>query len=161
MKLSNIKSYFSAIPNKIKEIPKKLTKKFVGAKEILTQGNGKVSASMCIMGLGQLLYKQWAKGIMFLFIQIMFIVYMVLMGAMDLFGFFSLGTKESNAWYGIEGDNSVVMLIMGILSILIIILYIINYIANIKDVYRTQSAVDTHKKPASFKQELGALCLCI
>ena len=103
MKLSNIKSYFSAIPNKIKEIPKKLSKKFVGAKEILTQGNGKVSASMCIMGLGQLLYKQWAKGIMFLFIQIMFIVYMVLMGAMDLFGFFSLGTKESNAWYGIEG----------------------------------------------------------
>ena len=157
MKLSNIKSYFSAIPNKIKEIPKKLSKKFVGAKEILTQGNGKVSASMCIMGLGQLLYKQWAKGIMFLFIQIMFIVYMVLMGAMDLFGFFSLGTKESNAWYGIEGDNSVVMLIMGILSILIIILYIIIYIANIKDVYRTQSAVDTHKKPASFKQELGAL----
>ena len=157
MKLSNIKSYFSAIPNKIKEIPKKLSKKFVGAKEILTQGNGKVSASMCIMGLGQLLYKQWAKGIMFLFIQIMFIVYMVLMGAMDLFGFFSLGTKESNAWYGIEGDNSVVMLIMGILCILIIILYIIIYIANIKDVYRTQSAVDTHKKPASFKQELGAL----
>lgn len=157
MKLSNIKSYFSAIPNKIKEIPKKLSKKFVGAKEILTQGNGKVSASMCIMGLGQLLYKQWAKGIMFLFIQIMFIVYMVLMGAMDLFGFFSLGTKESNAWYGIEGDNSVVMLIMGILSILIIILYIIIYIANIKDVYRTQSAVDTHKKLASFKQELGAL----
>ena len=44
MKLSNIKSYFSAIPNKIKEIPKKLSKKFVGAKEILTQGNGKVSA---------------------------------------------------------------------------------------------------------------------
>lgn len=156
MKL-DMKKKCKSILNKIKELPKKISSRFAGAKEILTQGNGKVSASMFVMGLGQLLYKQWAKGIMFLFIQIMFIVYMVLMGAMDLFGFFSLGTKESNAWYGIEGDNSVVMLIMGILSILIIVLYIVLYIANIKDVYRTQCAVDTHKVPATFKQELGSL----
>lgn len=156
MKL-DMKKKCKSILNKIKELPKKISSRFAGAKEILTQGNGKVSASMFVMGLGQLLYKQWAKGIMFLFIQIMFIVYMVLMGAMDLFGFFSLGTKESNAWYGIEGDNSVVMLIMGILSILIIVLYIVLYIANIKDVYRTQCAVDTHKVSATFKQELGSL----
>ena len=103
------------------------------------------------------MYKQWIKGFMFLFIQIMFIVYMVLMGATDLFGFFTLGSNESNAWFGIEGDNSVVMLIMGILSILILILYIVIYIANIKDVYRTQCAVDTQKKPATFKQEVGSL----
>ncbi len=157
MKLVRIKQFFKSIPNKIKAFPKRFSAKFKGAKEILTQGNGKVSASMVVMGLGQLLYKQWAKGIMFLFIQVMFIVYMVLMGATDLFGFFTLGSNESNAWYGIEGDNSVVMLIMGILSILVIILYIVIYIANIKDVYRTQCAVDTQKKPATFKQEVGAL----
>lgn len=152
-----IKAFFKSIPNKIKGIPHKLSKKFLNAKEILTQGNGKVSASMVVMGLGQLLYKQWIKGLMFLFIQVSFIVYMVFIGASDLFGFFTLGINESNAWYGIEGDNSVVMLIMGILSILIILLYIILYIANVKDVYRTQCAVDTLKKPISFKQEMGAL----
>ena len=152
-----IKDFFKSILEKIKALPKKTAERFQGAKEIITQGNGKVSASMVVMGLGQLMYKQWAKGIMFLFIQIIFVVYLVLLGATDLFGFFTLGTKESNAWYGVEGDNSVVMLIMGILSILVIVLYIVMYIANIKDVYRTQCAVDTLKKPVGFKQEVGAL----
>lgn len=92
------------------------------------------------MGLGQLLYKQWAKGIMFLVLQIAFIAYFVLTGATDLFGFFTLGTREGNAWYGIEGDNSVVMLIMGIFAILMIILYVAIYISNVKDVYKTQCA---------------------
>ena len=155
--IEKFKNFFKTLPGKFKAIPHKLAKKFAGAKEIFTQGNGKVSASMVVMGLGQLLYKQWAKGIMFLFIQVAFVVYFVLTGATDLFGFFTLGTRVGNAWYGIEGDNSVIMLIMGIFAILIIILYIAIYIANVKDVYRTQCAVDTLKKPASFKQEIGTL----
>lgn len=155
--IEKFKNFFKTLPDKFKAIPYKLAKKFAGAKEILVQGNGKVSASMIVMGLGQLLNKQWAKGIMLLFIQVAFIVYFVLTGATDLFGFFTLGTRAGNAWYGIEGDNSVVMLIMGILAILIIILYIAIYIANIKDAYRTQCALDTLKKPVSFKQEVGTL----
>ncbi len=155
--IQKIKGFFKNIPGRIKAVPKMLAARFAGAKEIITQGNGNVSASMIVMGLGQLMYKQWVKGFMFLFIQIAFIAYFVLTGATDLFGFFTLGTRESNAWYGVEGDNSVVMLIMGILAILIIILYTAVYVANIKDVYRTQCAADTLKKPASFKQEAGAL----
>lgn len=155
--MKKLTNFFKDIPSKLKDIPIKLSQKCQGAKEVLTQGNGKVVASMVVMGLGQLLYKQWAKGLMFLFIQVAFITYLVLTGATDLFGFFTLGTKESNAWYGVVGDNSVVMLIMGILAILVIILYIVLYIANIKDVYRTQCAVDTLKKPIGLKQEMLAL----
>ena len=155
--VQTIKKFFKQIPNKLKAIPKKFASRFSGAKEILSQGNGKVSASMMVMGLGQLLYRQWVKGFMFLFIQLAFVAYFIFTGATDLFGFFTLGTRESNAWYGIEGDNSVVMLIMGILAILIIIFYIVIYIANIKDVYRTQCAVDTLKNPTQFKEELGSL----
>ena len=155
--MNKVTSFFKGIPSKVKALPGKFAARFAGAKEIMTQGNGKVAASMIVMGLGQLIYKQWVKGFMFLFIQAAFIVYAVLTGASDLFGFFTLGLRESDAWYGIEGDNSVVMLIMGILAILIIILYVVMYIANIKDVYRTQCAVDTLKKPTGFKQEVGAL----
>ncbi len=155
--VKTVKKFFKDIPQNIKAIPKKLATRFAGAKEIITQGNGKVAASMAVMGLGQLMYKQWVKGFMFLFVQIAIIVYFVLTGATDLFGFFTLGSRESNAWYGVEGDNSVVMLIMGILAILIIILYAAIYIANIKDIYRTQCAFDTLKKPVGFKREIGAL----
>ncbi len=152
-----IKNYFKSLPARIKGVPKKLSARLCGAKEILTQGNGKVCASMAVMGLGQLIYRQWAKGFMFLFIQLAFIAYFVFTGATDLFGFFTLGTRESNAWYGVEGDNSVVMLITGILAIFIIVFYAVIYVANVKDAYRLQCAEDTLKKPDGFKKEAAAL----
>ena len=129
-----------------KNLPAKLKAKFAGAKEIITQGNGKVCASMCIMGLGQLMYKQWAKGILYLLVQVAFLTYFVMKGAGDFIGFFTLGVKEGNAWYGVEGDNSVIMLLMGILSFIAIAFYIVIYIANIKDAYNIQCAADTLKQ---------------
>ena len=130
---AKFKNLPSAVAKKFRAIPSELAGKFAGAKEILTQGNGKVTASMLVMGLGQLIYRQWIKGFMYLFVQAAFIVYFVLTGAGDLFGLFTLGTREGNAWYGVEGDNSVVMLITGILSVFIIFLYIMLYISNVKD----------------------------
>lgn len=158
---SHTRSFFvgraKKIKNFFKSLPQRFKNKFVGAKEILTQGNGKVCASMCLMGLGQLLYRQWAKGILYMLVQIAFIAYFVLKGAGDFIGFFTLGVKQGNAWYGVEGDNSVIMLLMGILSIIAIIFYMVIYISNIKDAYRIQCAADTLKKPESFKKELGSL----
>ena len=154
---SKTTAFFKSLPKRVKAIPKNISLKFAGAKEIIMQGNGKVSASMIVMGLGQLLYKQWAKGFMYLFIQIAFIVYFILTGGADLFGLFTLGQVESNAWYGIEGDNSVVMLLMGILAVFLILLYVSIYIANVKDAYRLQCAEDTLKQPDSFAKEAGDL----
>ncbi len=149
-KAKAVKNFFATLPQRIKN-------KFAGAKEILTQGNGKVSASMCIMGLGQLLYRQWGKGITYLLAQIAFLAYFIMKGAGDFIGFFTLGVKQGNAWYGIEGDNSVIMLLMGILSIIAIIFYVVIYISNIRDAYRIQCAADTLKQPVSFKKELSSL----
>ncbi len=130
---------------------------FAGFKQVVTQAKGRVSASMLIMGLGQLLYKQWIKGALYLLAQIGFILYFVFRGAQDFIGFFTLGVRESNAWYGIEGDNSVIMMLMGILSIIAILFYVALYIANVKDAYNIQCAVDAGKKPDTFKKELGSL----
>ncbi len=153
--------FFGKIGNSIKNffvsLPQRFKKKFAGAKEILTQGNGKVCASMCVMGLGQLLYKQWVKGALFLMVEIAFILFFVFSGAKNLFGFFTLGTVEGNAWYGIEGDNSVVMLLMGILTIIAIIFYFVIYVSNIKDAYGIQCAYDTQKEPESFKKTAASL----
>lgn len=73
------------------------------------------------MGVGQLLYKQWAKGILYILLQAAFIVYLVMAGAADFFGLFTLGSVAANPWYGIEGDHSVIMMLRGILAIIIFI----------------------------------------
>lgn len=155
--LTKCKEFFKSLPSKIKAIPQKLSAKFAGAREIISQGNGKVRASMFVIGLGQLLYKQWAKGALFIMLQIGFIFYFVVSGGADLFGLFTLGQVKGDAWFGIEGDNSVVMMLMGILAVIMIIFYVVIYIANIKDVYRTQCCEDTLKQPETFKQEIGGL----
>ena len=71
MKIKNkFKTFFISIYDFFK-------RKFNGAKEIIKEGDSKVMASFFIMGLGQLLYKQWVKGFIYLAIQILFIVYFV------------------------------------------------------------------------------------
>ena len=126
-------------------------------KRLLRNANGKVTASMLVMGLGQLLYKQWGKGLMFLAVQLGYLYYLITIGTRDLFGFFTLGSVASNPWYGIDGDNSVVMLIMGVLAWIVTILYIAAYISNIKDVYATQQLVEAGGRPKRFKEELAEL----
>lgn len=126
-------------------------------RKLLQTANSRVTASMLVMGMGQLLYKQWGKGLMFLAVQLGYIYYLVTIGARDLFGFFTLGSVASNPWYGIEGDNSVIMLIMGVLAWIVTILYIVCYIANIKDVYATQQRVEGGGTPRRFKEELSEL----
>lgn len=110
-------------------------KKWAGFSEIVTHGNFRVACSMFLMGTGQMMYKQWAKGALYLLIQAGFFAYFILVGAADLFGLFTLGTVEANPWYGIEGDDSVLMLITGILSVIMLILYLALYAANVKGTY--------------------------
>lgn len=134
-----------------------LRKKWSSFAEILKKGNFRVACSMLIMGTGQMMYRQWAKGILYLLVQAAFVVYLVLAGARDFFGLFTLGTAEANPWYGIEGDDSVIMLLTGILSVIIFVLYLSLYAGNIKGVYETQKRTEAGKKPLTFAEEVREL----
>lgn len=73
----------------------------------------RVKLSLVIMGLGQLCYGQIIKGLLYILSLAGLVVYFAARGAEDLAGIFTLGTKQENLWLGIEGDNSMQMLIMG------------------------------------------------
>lgn len=125
--------------------------------EVISHANWKTSLSFCIMGAGQLLYKKWIKGFIYLFIQIGALLYFIFKGAKDFIGLFTLGSVKSNPWYGIEGDNSIVMLILGVFSVILLILYVMLYISNVNDAYNTQLRVEEGLKPKSFKEEVKEL----
>lgn len=116
-----------------------------------------VLASTFIMGLGQLLYKQYIKGLMYLFLFIGFLFYLVMYGIDGINGLITLGTKKADTWLGIKGDNSILLLIMGILSCILILLFVLVYISNIKDVKRTAKRVAMAKKTLTFKEEMAGL----
>lgn len=132
-------------------------KKIESLKFFLKNANKNVIGSICLMGLGQLMYGQIGKGLMYLLLFVCSILYFLYRGIANLIGFFTLGTKEMDAWLGIKGDNSVVMLLMGILSIGAIFFLLGCYISNIRDVYETQILVKRGRKPRSFKEDIKKL----
>ena len=96
-----------------------------------------VKASMCVMGTGQLLQKQWIKGLLYLGCFVAFALYLVTMGITDIAGFFTLGTNKADPWLGTEGDDSIMMLLRGILAYILTAAFIGIHISNVRDAYES------------------------
>lgn len=126
-------------------------------KRWITEAGRNVKLSMICMGAGQFMYGQRAKGILFFLTEISILFYFFLRGFTDLKGFFTLGTQKSDAWIGTVGDNSVIMLLMGILAWIVIAAFIYLYILNIKDAYRQQRRLEIGKKLNTFSEDMRSL----
>lgn len=128
-----------------------------GIKMFFKEAGPKVKASMCLMGLGQLLYGQIGKGLLYLAVFVLAAGYFIFRGLADLAGLFTLGTREADTWLGIKGDNSVVMLLMGILAVIALVIFVICYLSNVKDVLETQRICARGGRPARFYEDLKQL----
>lgn len=117
----------------------------------------KVKLSAVVMGGGQFLYGSYVKGILYFLSGLSIIVYMVLRGFEDIVGFFTLGTQKGDAWLGTVGDNSVIMLLMGIFAWIVAAVFIYLYQMNLKDAYHTQKIIESGKGLTPFKEELAQL----
>lgn len=117
----------------------------------------KVKLSAVVMGGGQFLYGSYVKGILYFLSGLSIIVYMALRGVEDIAGFFTLGTQKGDAWLGTVGDNSVIMLLMGIFAWIVAAVFIYLYQMNLKDAYHTQKIIESGKGLTPFKEELAQL----
>ena len=98
-------------------------------------------------------YGRPVKGIMLFLAQVSILIYFITRGWRDIQGFFTLGTTKGDAWLGIEGNNSVVMLLMGIFAWIILAVFIALYRVNLKDVYQMQKRKEQGKRLLTFKEE--------
>ena len=114
-----------------------------------------VKASLIVMGLGQIMQRQWTKGCLYLATLIAYITYLIIAGKSDIVGFFTLGTQKGDAWLGIEGDNSILMLLRGILAFIITAVFIGIYISNVRDVYESDVCIKQNKKLPNFFKALS------
>lgn len=119
-------------------------------KEILTHASFPVRASLIIMGLGQLLYKQWIKGLLYLAVFVGTLLYMITMGINDIAGFFTLGTQEADPWLGTAGDDSVIMLLRGLLAFIVIAAFLVIHMSNVRDILECDQKVRAGKTLPAF-----------
>lgn len=120
------------------------------SKNKMTHMSVQVKASMIVMGTGQLMYYQWVKGFLYLAVLIAAILYFILTGVSDVIGFFTLGMVEADPWLGTPGDDSVIMLLRGLFSFLVMIAVVLVYRSNVKDIVECDKKVHMGKELPAF-----------
>jgi len=126
-------------------------------KEFFQNASAPVKLSMLVMGAGHIYYGNKSKGLLYLFIEISMIYYLVRDGVENIIGFFTLGTEHADAWAGIAGDNSIVMMLLGIFTWIVIGVFLFLYVQNIKGAYDLQYRKEHGIPLKTWKQELGEL----
>jgi len=130
---------------------------------IFKNGDILTKLSFFIMGLSNLFRGQLIKGFMFLFAEVTFIYYMITMGASSLAGLKTLGTKTQgmvmDKAQGIfvlqAGDNSMLILLAGVVALFVIAIFLVVWKANIKAAYEAQVMKEKGKKLPTFMQDIA------
>lgn len=121
--------------------------------------------SYILMGSGSLFRKRYVRGLTLLSIQILGLAYMVLSGFSRLAGLLTLGTVEQGQVFDPDrgiyiytaGDNSMLFLLFGVLTILIILAMIGVYALNILDAVENQKRIEQGLELNTFKDDVKIL----
>ena len=169
-----IKTFFSSIPGALGKFGTALKKFFVGLfhgignffKNYVNDfktGGLSTKLSYVIMGAGCLMCGQIVKGLIFLGLEIGFIAYMANFGAKYLSKFDSLGTEKAG-WkqeglmrVRTDGDNSMLILLFGTLTLILIVIFIAVYILNIKTAVKCERIVKSGSRPNTIKEDIATL----
>lgn len=135
----------------------KMKEKMKRASFFLKDIGPNVKLSIVIMGGGQFKYGAIGKGILFFLIELSVLYYFITRGFADIAGFFTLGTQKGDAWLGVAGDNSVIMLLMGIFAWLVLAAFLYLYAMNIGDAYRMQKSREQGRRILTFREEVMQL----
>lgn len=156
---------FLAIVGFFKKLPSKIRDWCLRYARIFRDGDFGVRASFLIMGSGAFARKQFAKGIAYFLIQVLFVFYMVFNGVGAIGKFFTLGTEftydihylNSGTTTAITGDNSMLCLLFGVVALIVIAAYLIMHFMNIKSAYESYENSVIGKKLPTFKDDLKNL----
>ncbi|MCI7112378.1 MAG: sugar ABC transporter permease [Lachnobacterium sp.] len=134
-------------------------------KNALTKGGVTVKLSALIMGLGNIAHKQIIKGLIFLAMEIAYIVFMVTNGVYCLSMLPSLGWREQAEVFNeqkqiyeyVDGDHSVLILLYGVATILITVAFIYMWTENLKSAYKAECLAKAGKEINSFGADVKDL----
>ena len=134
-------------------------------KNALQRGDILTRLSAIIMGLGNLCRKQIIRGCIYLAMEIAFILFMVNKGLGYLKGLLTLGTNEGGEVFNeakqvyeyTAGDNSMLFLLYGILTIFIILAFVLVWMSAVKSSYQSQLLKEEGKYIPGFRDDLTAL----
>ena len=131
----------------------------------IKEGGPETKLSMIIMGLGNIMHKQAAKGIIFLATEVLYLLFMVKSGFHCLAMLPSLGSIEQEEVWNealqiyeyTQGDNSVLILLYGVATILLTVLMFWIWRGTTKSAYKAECLDKTGKHVNTFGEDLKSL----
>ncbi len=135
-----------------------MKKVFSDIGSIYKDGDWKTRLSYLVMGFGCLSRGQIIKGLLYLLFQVAVILYYVIFGWHYVSKLGTLGTVTVQKVYvegskfpiNVPGDNSMLILLFGVMSLLILVPTAVIWLANIRSAGNVQRDVDDGKKPVNF-----------
>lgn len=130
--------------------------------QVLREGDIWAKLSLIIMGFANLKRKQFVKGLIFLFIEVAFIMYMMKAGITAIQGMITLGT-QTQGWVfdealGIDvlaaGDNSMLLLLYGVMCLFVIVAFCVVWRGNLKSALEVQELEANGKHIPTFRDDI-------
>lgn len=152
--------FFKNLPANCKRLGLKIGRFFGDLGRAFMDGSVWNKLSFIFMGAGAFGAKQFVKGGVLLAIEAAFIVFMALAGGSCLVGLGTLGTKTTMQLEsgGVQmGDNSMLFLLYGIATVLIIIGFVALYFGSILSGYRATVTLREGGKVNTFRDDMKEL----
>ncbi len=142
-----------------------LVRQAVGIGRAVRYGDWRTRAGLVVMGAGPLLRGQWWRGGLYLLAQLGYTAYMVGFGGRYVRGLATLGTvsqgrvfdAEEGIYRYTEGDNSMKILLFGVLSLVLTLVIAYLYLHSLRAGWRAQRRVAEGKPLATLREDRHAL----
>lgn len=147
------------------KLPQTIGRRLVEGAKILQKGDARTRLSCLIMGFGSLTHGQVMKGLLYFAFEIFYFYFFFGFGWQYLKDFGTLGTaaqervwnEELQIYQRVPGDNSMLILLFGVLTLASLVPFFVLWWLNIKSSLAAQQAIENGKKPNSFWQDLKTL----
>ena len=136
-------------------------------RQVFKEGTWDVKLSFLVMGLANLVNKQFTKGLLFLLSEIAFLVAFVIQIIPALKGMITLGTQEQGEavkevngvklTVQVAGDNSMLMLIFGLASLIFCAVFAYIYWCNLKSARHLMALKQSGRKVPNFIEDFKTL----
>lgn len=135
-------------------------------KETWQEGDWATKLSFIIMGISQLKNKQWLKGLVFLLSEVIFLVWFFYNGISAISLLSSLGKikkltrvfdKNQGIYVTKQPDSSMVILLFGVISIILIALFLVLYYVSLKSTRHLYALNRDGKHIPTTKEDLASL----
>lgn len=151
---AGLKTFFGAIGNFFK-----------GFGVAVAKGDIFVKLSLLWMGAGYIRRKQIIKGILMTILEVLVIMYSVIFAPQYISKFATLGTVKRESVFNMttmkkefnDYDNSFLILLFSVITIVIWVVFLVIWMNNIRNVYKLQLAAQKGEHINTFMEDLNSL----